>query len=466
MRPALLVLALAACTSDDTEIPVDNDNDEFPVYACAPDDDRCIPIADGDVDGLLEAVNSLEDDMTVILAKGRWDLDNQVTIRGADGIRFVGQGIDDSVLSLTNAANQVNGVDVIGDRFTIEDLTIEDAPKDGLRIEDSDHVVIRRVKATWSNGPSPDNGAYGLYPVKSNHVLMEDSEAWYAADAGLYIGQCQHAIIRNNIAKGNVAGIEIENTQYADVYGNFAEDNTGGLLIFDLPGNPIPGRDIDVHDNRIYENNRPNFAPGGTVRAIPAGTGTFAMASRRVHIHDNSYRGNNTADIAIINGLAIEGSVDEWSVPASELQGDWEDLGLVEVADGVYATFRSHDVLVDDNEHINTGTAPDGDDPVERAVGFLLKTVYGDTPVDPILYDGIGESAFDSATPQGNSNDNRLCLDGAQVATLDLETLAERLEAFDVPTIDDLYRPNDPYVPYDCNALTDGPIVPPEEPTL
>ena len=50
--------------------------------------------------------------------------------------------------------------------------------------------------------------------------------------------------------------IEIENTQFADVYDNLAEDNSAGLLVFDLPGNPVLGRDVDIHDNQIINNNR------------------------------------------------------------------------------------------------------------------------------------------------------------------------------------------------------------------
>lgn len=462
MRWWIFLLA-AACTSEETETPVADP--DFATLSCG-DDPMCVEVRPGDVDGLLETVNSLDDDMTVILGEGRWELDNQVTIRGADGIRLVGQGMNTSVLSLTGVQNQVNGVDVIGDRFTIENLTIEDAPKDGLRIEDSDHIVIRGVKAIWTNGPSSSNGAYGLYPVKSDHVLLEDSEAWYSADAGIYVGQCQHAIIRNNLASGNVAGIEIENTQYADVYGNTAEDNTGGLLIFDLPGNPIAGRDIDVHDNIVRNNNRDNFAPGGTVAAIPAGTGTFAMASRRVHIHDNTYENNNTTDIALISGLAIEGNPAEWGVAESEMLGDWQDLGLDAIDTEVWATFRTKEVWVHDNTHTGSGTAPDNADPIARELGFAVAVVYGETPVDAILYDGIGETSFSPTEASGNSNDHHICTAGASFAVLDLETMADRLNNLDFPSVDDLYRPQAPYAPYDCTGFTDGDLVAPEMPSL
>ena len=128
---------------------------------------------------------------------------------------------------------------------------------------------------------------------------------------------CKSYLLVNvlDYAKNNVAGIEIENSQYIDVYGNIAEENTGGLLIFDLPGNPIVGRDIRVHDNIIRNNNIENFAPGGTVAAIPAGTGTVVLATRRLELSNNSYSDNNTTDIAVMSGFIIEEEADLWNGP-------------------------------------------------------------------------------------------------------------------------------------------------------
>lgn len=186
-------------------------------------------------------------------------------IRNASGVNLVGQGIDTTTLSFTGVSAQTNGIDVIGDDFLVQDLTVLDAGKDGIRVEASVGVTFRRIRATWTNEGRSSNGAYGIYPVSSQNVLVEDSFAENASDAGLYVGQCRNVVVRRNRVTGNVAGLEIENTQYADVYENHAEDNTGGIVVFDLPGNPIVGRDVRLRDNTIVRNNRRNFAPGGTV---------------------------------------------------------------------------------------------------------------------------------------------------------------------------------------------------------
>ena len=45
---------------------------------------------------------------------------------------------------------QTNGVDAIGDDFLLQGLTVKDAKKDGVRVEDSDGVTMRAVRATWT----------------------------------------------------------------------------------------------------------------------------------------------------------------------------------------------------------------------------------------------------------------------------------------------------------------------------
>lgn len=125
----------------------------------------------------------------------------------------------------------------------------------------SDGVIIRRLATVWETDYQPTNGAYGVYPVECKNILIEDSFVQGSADAGIYVGQSEDIVVRNNIAIKNVAGIEIENSKRADVYGNLAEGNTGGILIFDLPiGNGIYGAGVRVFDNEVIANNAPNFA--------------------------------------------------------------------------------------------------------------------------------------------------------------------------------------------------------------
>ena len=130
-----------------------------------------------------------------------------------------------------------------------------------MRDEDElSFLVIDGVRVEWTNGPDTDNGAYGLYPVQCENVLIENSVAIAASDAGIYVGQSEHVVVRNSRAEFNVAGIEIENTSFADVYENVATSNTGGILVFNMPNLPKPGASTRVFKNEVYGNNTANFA--------------------------------------------------------------------------------------------------------------------------------------------------------------------------------------------------------------
>ena len=446
----------------------------FTRVSCADFDAPCRQFLSTEVGMLLDALQSLANGTTVVLGRGKFGLDNAVTIRGAAGVTLTGQGIDETVLSFREQTTQSNGVDVVGDDFTVTDLTIEDARKDGLRVEDSTNVIIRRVKVTWTNGPSPDNGPYGIYPVRCRNVLVEDSQAFNASDAGLYVGQVNRAVVRRNLARGNVAGIEIENTQFADVHENTAEDNTAGLVVFDLPGNPIFGRDVKLHRNVIRNNNRANFAPAGgnavtTVSQVPAGTGTFVLASRRVEISDNTYENNQTLDIAVLSGRAIQDNPAQWGIRISDLIGNVAGLELSATSTSVQ-NFQTSEVWIHDNTFSGSGMMPDAGDAAARPIGSLLALTYGGqggsaTPVDNILYDGIDE-VVSSSTAGDNTNRNRLCLEdntGAGYATLDLPALSAKALAFVAgegppPDLSDLYRPAAPFAPFDCTGFRNGPI--------
>jgi parallel beta-helix repeat protein len=139
---------------------------------------------------------------------GRHALDRVLTLR-ANGVTIRGTGSDKSILSFKNEISGPEGMLVYASDFTIEHLAIEDSKGDGLKVNDGENITIRDVRVEWTGGPKTTNGAYGIYPVKSKNVLIEDSASIGASDAGIYVGQSQNVIVRRNRAEKNVAGIEI-----------------------------------------------------------------------------------------------------------------------------------------------------------------------------------------------------------------------------------------------------------------
>lgn len=256
------------------------------------------------------------------------------------GVTIRGAGIDDSVLSFANQIQGAEGLLVSADDFVIEDLAIEDTVGDAIKINESRNVVVRNVRTEWTGGPLETNGAYGIYPVQSQNILIEGAVAIGASDAGIYVGQSEQIIVRNSRAEYNVAGIEIENSTFADVYDNVATNNTGGILVFDLPNLPVQGgRNTRVFNNQIVNNNVDNFAPeGNIVGSVPAGTGLMVMANDSIEVFRNSFTENQTASILIVSYLISERPLD--------------DPNYDPFPEGIY---------IHDNEYIGGGNAPDSE---------------------------------------------------------------------------------------------------------
>jgi len=181
---------------------------------------------------------------------------------------------------------------------------------DAIKINKGENIIVRKIRTEWTQGPKTENGAYGIYPVQTKNVLIEDSVAIGASDAGIYVGQSQNVVVRRNRAEFNVAGIEIENCIDADVYENLATNNTGGILVFNMPQLQQAGYRTRVYNNRAIANNTRNFGHAGTpVASVPAGTGVIINSNDQVEIFDNEIADNKTANI-IISALFSAGYSD------------------------------------------------------------------------------------------------------------------------------------------------------------
>ena len=211
--------------------------------------------------------------------------------------------MDKTVLSFKGQNSGAEGLKITNSKnIILEDFAIEDAVGDNLKISDSDSVVMRRIRSAWTGEVSVQNGAYALYPVLCTNVLIEECEAIGSSDAGIYVGQSDRVIIRNNKAFYNVAGIESENSTNVEIYGNEAFENTSGLLIFNLPELTLYGGKINAYDNKIYNNNLTNFAvKGSIVSAVPKGAGVVIMATKDVRFHNNTITDHKTVNLCVVS---------------------------------------------------------------------------------------------------------------------------------------------------------------------
>ena len=256
---------------------------------------------EGAQERLQEALILAQPGDEIVLAKGRYSMTDGLSL-DVDGVTVRGAGMDETVLDFTGQQGAGEGLLVTSDNVTLRDFALENPKGDGVKSKGADMIVYSRIRVTWTNGPAPTNGAYGIYPVESTGVLVTGSKVSGASDAGIYVGQSRDITVRNSIVEANVAGIEIENSRNALVENNIATRNTGGLLVFDLPNLPVMnGGNVVLRRNLVVDNDTPNFAPPGNIVAgVRRGTGILVMANDGVLVEDNILENNPTAHVMVV----------------------------------------------------------------------------------------------------------------------------------------------------------------------
>ena len=314
---------------------------------------------DGAGEKLQEALILAKPGDIVELGAGRFVLTDGLSL-DADGVTVTGEGMDATVLDFTGQQGAGEGLLVTSDKVTLRDFAVENPKGDGIKSKGADDIVYHRVRVTWTGGPKADNGAYGIYPVESDNVLIDGCQVSGASDAGIYVGQSNHITVRNSVAESNVAGIEIENSRNALVTRNLATRNSGGILVFDLPSLPVMGGgNVIVENNLVVANDTKNFAPPGNIVAgVRRGTGVLIMANDKVLVENNVLSRNPTAPVMVVS--YIKGFDDKR-----------------------YNPYPRH-VTVGENSFDGGGYDPQIDN-----APMLLKAFGGTLP--PVLWDGLGD---------------------------------------------------------------------------
>jgi parallel beta-helix repeat protein len=324
-----------------------------------------IEAGDGAAKRLQAALINAKAGDIIELGAGRFDCRATLSL-DVSGVTVRGQGPDRTILAFKEQGAGTGGEGLLvtsKEDVTIEDLAVEDAKGDAIKVQGTRRIVLRNVRTEWTGGPKETNGSYGLYPVLSTDVVIDGCTAVGASDAGIYVGQSENIIIRNCTARQNVAGIEVENSTRADVSDNLATDNAGGILVFALPDLPKKdGRHCRAFRNRVIANNHENFAPkGNTVATVPPGTGVMIMANDQVEVFDNAIERNQTSGLSIVSYMLTDKPI--------------QDAEYDPFCEAVY---------VHDNRFASNGDKPAG------PMGEMLAAALG-TPLPDILYDGVAD---------------------------------------------------------------------------
>ncbi|MCB9132856.1 MAG: right-handed parallel beta-helix repeat-containing protein [Anaerolineales bacterium] len=180
-----------------------------------------------------------------------------------------------------------------GNNFALGKLAVKNYNDNGVLVEGATGVHIYDVYAERT-------GTYGIYPVRSTNVLVERVEVTGVEDAGIYVGQSENAVVRDCMAHGNVAGIELENTLNGEVTNCHAYNNTAGVLVFVLPQLTSKiSSNTRIHGNLIESNNLENFARGGVVSFVPPGIGVLLLGADNAEVYENVIKDNKTGGIGV-----------------------------------------------------------------------------------------------------------------------------------------------------------------------
>jgi len=348
------------------------------------------PKGKSDADNLIEAVESSDSWDVICLSPGTYTMNKSIVISAASNltIKGIGKAITDVVLDFKGHEGD-KGFDVTTPGFWIENMAVKNTIGNGVEVKadgSADNpTVFRKLKVGWDvakdakvdcgeEDPRRNHGAYSVYPTKSSYVVVEFCEVEGASDAGLYVGQVEHGMVRHNSVHGNVAGLEVENSFDVVVYDNEAFDNSGGILALQEPGlTRLTNDKVLIRDNKVHDNNGCNFAkPNATVASIPLGTGMMSFAGRNIEFRDNVVSNNSTTGLLIVSNVLL-----------SLLGGKEPDFKAN------YDPY-AHDVAINGNTFKNNATAsPPGD------AGFVGGVAGGfmDVSWDGFRADGVKSAA-------------------------------------------------------------------------
>jgi parallel beta-helix repeat protein len=167
--------------------------------------------------------------------------------------------------------------------------------------------LTARINYIISNVKAIDNEEYGIFPVHSNHGLIEFCIATGSSDTGIYVGQSSDVKMQFNTAFANVNGLEIENSSDVEASFNQSYHNVLGMLVDLLPGKDVKtSSNIQVRSNHVYNNNHLNFGDSGELESnVPPGIGILVLGSRSNRYEGNPVTGNDFSGITVFSSLVL-----------------------------------------------------------------------------------------------------------------------------------------------------------------
>lgn len=221
-----------------------------------------------------------------------------VTLRGVDRNEVVLDGRDDLI----------NGVTVLADRVTVENLTVHHYRGNGVLVsganDDDERRQLDGFRLAYLS--AYDNALYGLYAFEAGNGTISDSYVSGHGDSGIYVGQCGrpasgdtdgyepcNVVVQRVAAELNAVGYSGTNASQVWIVESIFRRNRIGLT----PNSQslefrAPQTDAVIAGNLVVDNDAPDApeqAAGGFGIGIAIGSGTGNVVVRnRVEGHDGA----------------------------------------------------------------------------------------------------------------------------------------------------------------------------------
>lgn len=243
---------------------------------------------------------TLEDGDSIDLPAGTFHFSRTLNVV-AKNIFIRGAGKEKTKLIFSQQKVGAQAILVRGWDIHLKGFSLFSPAGDGLVVRNSARVSLEHIHVDMNRADSSTSGAYGFYPVRSQHITMQNLSSTGASDAGIYLGQSKFAVIRDCEAYSNVTGINIENSIQVSVENNHVHNNAIGIFMTSLPDMIYPSsKDVYFIDNIIKDNNDRNFSTKGTlIHEIKPGIGLLLIATQNAYLAKNTIQEHKRKDALI-----------------------------------------------------------------------------------------------------------------------------------------------------------------------
>jgi parallel beta-helix repeat protein len=223
------------------------------------------------------------------------------------GIYAAPSGCDYDVKDDTTEGQECRSRELKG--FYVRGFTVKDFPKNGIQTRWVDGFEFVRNESSrngWDNGN-------GIYPTLSANGLVRNNVSYGSTDTAMWIAGSENVRVIGNELYDSVIGFEITVSNNVTVKQNEIYDNTVGVGLFHPNGAGNPALPVManwiVEHNDIYDNNRENDAPDGSLQGnLPPGIGVLVSGVSDHVVAKNNVEGNGYVGIAVLGwctGLQI-----------------------------------------------------------------------------------------------------------------------------------------------------------------